>query len=193
MRLRAATFVLVLSGVCAPGASAQTYVLGDSLAHMCSVEAMQGQGTRQAEEICTSALEDEALSMRDRAATYVNRGVIRSNLRLPSRALGDYERSLGFASYLENAELGIAYVGRASVLNAMGHYSEALESANKGLSLGTLRPEVAYYNRALAEERLGNVKAAYYDYKEALKVVPDFAPAAEQLKRFRVVTQPAGS
>ncbi len=49
------------------------------------------------------------------------------------------------------------------------------------------RLEIAYYNRGLANESLGNIEAAYHDFQDALKIAPDFAAATEQLSRFRLV------
>jgi len=188
MRLGTAALLSALLVPC--GAHAAMLVLGHGFAHSC-YQAAEHAGTLAGEEICTVALGDDALMVRDRAATYVNRGVIRSGLHRFQASLDDYDRAIDYGSHLASADLGVAYVDRASLLNAMGRYSEALESVNKGLSLGTPRPEIAYCVRALAEEGLGNLKAAYYDYKQALTLVPDFAPAAEQLKRFHVVSKPA--
>jgi tetratricopeptide (TPR) repeat protein len=188
MRLGTAVLLSALLVPC--GAHAAMSVLGTGIAHSC-YQAAEHAGTLAGEEICTVALENDALMVRDRAATYVNRGVIRSSLHRFQAALDDYNRAIDYGSHLASADLGIAYVDRAFVLNAIGRYSEALESVNKGLSLGTARPEIAYYNRAVAEESLGNIKGAYLDYKQALALVPTFTPATEQLKRFHVVVKPA--
>ena len=49
----------------------------------------------------------------------------------------------------------------------------------------------AYYSRAVIEEETGDVKAAYRDYKTALAIKPDFAPASRELARFKVVRRSA--
>jgi tetratricopeptide (TPR) repeat protein len=189
MRLR--TVVLLLSVCTITSANASVKVFANGLAHDCYVAAEHGSGDRNSEDACTFALADDSLLPRDRAATYINRGVVYTGMHNLDAALADYDKAVVLGSYLDPTDLGVAYVDRAFVLNAKGRFSEALESANKGLSLGTARPEVAYYIRAAAEESLGNIKGAYLDYKQALALLPTFTPAAEQLKRFHVVVKPA--
>lgn len=186
--MRLAVLALVSVFGFGSAAEAAVAVLGNRLAYSCYRAAEFGLAPREGEQTCTIALDNEALSVRDRAATFINRGVLRSNLHRPALALADYDHAISYARYLEEPDLGVAYVNRSSVLNAMGRFAEALESVNKGLGLKTRRPEIGYYNRALAYEGLGDVKAAYYDYKQALALKPDFSEAAEELKRFHVTT-----
>jgi tetratricopeptide (TPR) repeat protein len=188
--MRLGTAVLLSTLFIPSGAFAAISVIGGSIAHGCYQAAMRG-GTLANEQICTLALDDISLSLRNRAATYVNRGVVRTGLRRFEAALSDYDQAIAMGQRLSPVDLAITHVDRASVLNAVGRYNEAIEDANKGLSLGTPKPEIAYYNRALAEDYLGNFRAAYYDYKQALALAPGFMPAAEQLRRFRVETRPA--
>ena len=47
----------------------------------------------------------------------------------------------------------------------------------------------AYYNRAIANERLGDITSAYWDYRKALDLQPEFEVAARQLERFTVETR----
>lgn len=190
--MRSATAALIVLLAVASSAHAAVEVLGNGTAHTCYLYAEHNFGGVEAERTCTAALEEDSLLGHDLAATYVNRGVVRSNLGRYKDALADYDRAIELQNILPGPDLGVAYVDRCSVLNALGRYDEALASVNKGLSLGTLRPEIAYYNRALAEESLGDVKSAYQDYKQALAVAPTFTPASEQLKRFRVEVKGAG-
>jgi hypothetical protein len=46
---------------------------------------------------------------------------------------------------------------------------------------------LAYYSRAMVHERVGNIRAAYADYKRAQELAPDWDDPAEDLKRFAVV------
>ena len=188
--MRLGTAALLTALVIPSGAHAAISVIGGGIAHSCFVAA-DSAPTLAGEVTCTTALDDLSLSLRDRAATYVNRGVVRTGIRHFEAALSDYNQAIAMGKHLSPVDLGVTYVDRASVLNATGRYAQAIEDANKGLSLGTPKPEIAYYNRGLAEDYLGNFKAAYYDYKQALTLVPNFTPAAEQLKRFRVESRPA--
>jgi tetratricopeptide (TPR) repeat protein len=74
---------------------------------------------------------------------------------------------------------------------ALRRYDDAITDIDKGISLGTNRPQIAYYDRGIADEALGNIRAAYTDYKKAVELKPDFSLAAEQLTRFRVVRRAA--
>ncbi len=129
------------------------------------------------------ALEDAALSKRDRAASFVNRGIVHMHRKEFTEALADYEAALGI-----NADLAEAHTNRGIALwYAEVDNREALAALTRGLELDTTSPEVAYYTRAAVNEALGNVKAAYYDYKEAAEISPRWALPQEQLKRFKVI------
>ena len=82
---------------------------------------------------------------------------------------------------------GEGYIDRGATYLAMQRYQDALEDINKGIEMGSNKPHIAYYDRAIAHEALGNVRAAYQDYKKAVEIEPDFALASEQLSRFKVV------
>ena len=192
MRPVAAIVALFGAAVISSSAQAAVSVFGNGVARTCYLYADHGIDSYEGERICTAALALPTLMGRDLAATYINRGVVRSNLGRYQGALDDYNHAIDLQHLLPGPDLGVAYVDRCSVLNAMGRYDEALASVNKGLSLGATRPEIAYYNRAIAEEALGNIKGAYLDYKQALALVPDFTPASEQLKRFHVEVKQSG-
>lgn len=187
--MRLGLYAILIGLIAAPTAHAGVTVLGNGLAHECYIAAEHGAS--YGEETCTTSLQNDPLSPRDRAATLVNRGVVRTAMSRLEAALADYDHAIAQGDHLASPDLGVAYVDRASVLNALGRPREALESVNKGLALGTFKPEIAYYVRAIAEEDLGDLKAAYLDYRRAVTLVPTFTLAAEQLKRFHVETRPA--
>ena len=66
-------------------------------------------------------------------------------------------------------------------------YDDALKDIDKGLSLGAKKPQIAYYDRAIADEALGDIRGAYEDYKKAVEIDPNFTLAADELARFKVV------
>ena len=84
-------------------------------------------------------------------------------------------------------DMGEGYLNRGAAFIGQKRFSEALTDIDRGLKLGVSRPEIGYYDRAIANEALGNVKAAYDDYRQALAIEPRFERASEQLKRFKVV------
>ena len=51
----------------------------------------------------------------------------------------------------------------------------------------TARPALAHFGRAIANEGLGNVRAAYRDYREASTLSPRWSLPRTELARFRVV------
>lgn len=183
-RIATLAAALTASALTASAANAGAIVVGgNGMAHVCYTTAAYN-GTD--ESICTDALQQEALSVRDRASTYVNRGVILSRRGQEANALADYDHAIA-----TDATLAQAYVDRSGALIALKNYAEAVASASKGLSLGAAQPEVAYYNRAVAEEALGKIADAYNDYKQAATIAPGFTQASDQLRRFRVEVKPA--
>ena len=190
--MRLATALLLVTIGTATSANAALTVIGPGPAHDCYVAALHDYGAGTGEDVCSLALDSAALSLRDRAATLVNRGVIRTRLGRLDVALIDDDQAIAIGRSLRPSELGVAYVNRASVLNGLGRPHEAFDSATKGINLGADNPEIGYYALAVAEEMLGDLKSAFRDYKQALTLNPSFTPAARQLTRFRVDGRPAG-
>jgi tetratricopeptide (TPR) repeat protein len=181
----ALTACLVLGALSTGPANASTLVIGGGLATDCYKAAEFGHGTDTA--ICDRALEEPMIS-HDRAATYVNRSVIKLRDNKPEAALADCDSSIRI-----NSELGEAFVNRGAALMTLGRPQEAIESLSHGIALGVHKMHFAYYDRAMAREDSGDVKGAYEDYKQALQIEPTFTQAADQLRRFKVVTEPAHS
>ncbi len=169
------------------GALAAVTVIGSGSAQLCFQAADTGRAQREAIEYCNDALVG-ALTKDDRAATYINRGVIEMNMMRINAAQDDFNAGLAI-----NANLGEGYVDRGATLIAQKKFADAILDINKGLAMGAKEPHIAYYDRAVAEEGLGNLKAAYDDYRQALIVQPDFTRASDELKRFKIVEKPSGA
>ncbi len=93
-----------------------------------------------------------------------------------------------------NAGLGEGFVGFIRAVQiAHRQFADAILNINKGLKLGTKKPYLAYYDRAMASEALGNLQAAYDDYRQALQIDPSFTKASDELKRFKVVDKADGA
>lgn len=157
-------------------------VLGSGLGNTCYQAAEFGGDPKTDIGACTAALNQEALTPKDRAATYVNRGILRSRYGDSRGALLDYNAGLAL-----DASLGEAYVDRGANYIVLQQYQDALNDIEKGIQMGARRLEIAYYDRAIVNEALGNIRAAYQDYRKAVELQPDFALASEQLSRFKVV------
>ena len=61
-----------------------------------------------------------------------------------------------------------------------------LTEIDRGLSMNPEEPEKAYFNRALANEGLDDMKAAYLDYMKALELAPNWDAPRHELSRFTV-------
>ena len=169
------------AGAWAGPANAAVTVIGGTLAHACSIAAFGGETTRRYEDICTLALEGELLSQRDRAGTFVNRGVMRLRRSEFESAMSDFNRAVSL-----KADLGEAYVNRGAASVGQHKFREGLEDLNKALAMGVEEPEKAYFNRALAYEGLDDLKAAYYDYQKAVELKPEWDAPKKELARFTV-------
>ena len=182
MRALRAMFLATACLAAASGARAAVTVLGPGPAQECFKIAEDGGDARDGIARCTFALDTGELTNADRAATFVNRGVLHLSLHQNVEAFADINSGIAI-----QPELGDAYVDRGAVAISLGQYDDALKDLTKGIALGPHRPQVAYYDRAIVYEHNGDIRSAYEDYRRALDVAPDFAPAAIELKRFRIV------
>lgn len=161
-------------------ADAAVSVAGKGLSRSCFDHAESGRDLDEGIQHCNRALTDEPMTLRDRAATFVNRGIIRVRSKDVPAGVKDYDSALRIKPDLAEAHVnkGIAlvYLG--------GHDAEAIEAISRGIQLKTERPEIAYYHRGIANELLGNDEAAYNDYRQAATLKPDWAEPQLQLRRF---------
>jgi tetratricopeptide (TPR) repeat protein len=183
-----ATFAAASLLSVSPPASAAVTVLGGGLANSCYQSAEFGGDPAQAVHSCSLALEQETLTVADRAATFINRGILRSRMGDMNGALRDYDTGLGI-----DGVHGEGYVDRGATYIAMQRYQDAMTDINKGIEMGAKKPHIAYYDRAIADEALGDVRGAYLDYKKAVELEPDFTLANEQLTRFKVIRKAPSS
>ena len=177
--LAAIVFVAAVSG--AGETSASTLVIGGGAAKDCSNAALQGRSDDRSLTTCTVALDTESLNFRDRARTYVNRGV----LQLRRKAYGPARQDFDAASTLD-PNLGEAFVNRGAAFVGEARYKEGVQQIDRGLDLGVKEPEKAWFNRGIANEALGDVAAAYRDYSRAAALNPDWSAPKLELTRFTV-------
>ena len=170
-----------LLALAAPAGAAVT-VLGSGLSQDCFQAAEFGGNPADGIKTCSDALGETAMSTHDRAATLINRGILRSRNEDSAGAMDDYNGGLAL-----NADLGEGYVDRGAAEIVLKDFNAALADINKGIDLKANKIEIAYYDRAVVDEALGDVKSAYMDYKKAVELQPDFQLANDQLMRFRVV------
>jgi hypothetical protein len=89
-------------------AGAAVLTVGGPLSALCYHSAMAEDARPSAVESCTRALEEESLSTADRAATYVNRGIVLMSGSRFSEADADFDAALGLEKNLPDGWLNKA-------------------------------------------------------------------------------------
>jgi len=178
----AAAACLAACGFVAP-AAASIVVLGNSDARLC-YEAADRPAFPTALDVrrCDDALQLNSLSAYEKVATHVNRGILRLRRGAADLAIADFDRAIELDPNQPEAYLnkGAALLRRENAGEAMGLFTIALER-------NTSRPALAHYGRAIANESLGNLSAAYRDYSAASRIDPNWREPRAELARFRVV------
>ena len=162
--------------------SAQVFVIGNGLGGECYQKTKNRYSSyRNAEEICTRALREQTMTKGNRAATHVNRGVLRMRE-------GNYEESLAdYADALElQPDMGAAYLNAGAAHIYKKDFETALVSLNSAIELESPDLFAAHYNRAIAREHTGDIAGAYDDFVRALELRPEWDLAERQLTRFTV-------
>lgn len=179
-------FAAVLAVLPVAGAAdAAVTILGDGYARKCYEAAEFNRSGRAAFADCDFALKFDKLSSSERAATHVNRGILFMQGRDYANAIADYDTALGI-----DDDLAEAYVNKGiAVLHRGGSETVAVDLLSRGIALTPNRPEIALYARGVAHEKLGRVREAYDDYRQAAALKPDWAEPAQELTRFKVIEQ----
>ena len=161
---------------------------GDSGAQGCyraaGIAARIHYSSRDEVENCTNALNRSAMSQRDRAATLTNRGIIHL-------ALADFEKSvLDFNSALElKPELGEIHINIGNVYFHDKLYGEAINEYNHAIEKQTTKAHVAYINRGMCYEKLGDFDKAEQDYRNAMDTLPSSKLAQVKLDELLIKKQ----
>lgn len=167
-------------------ASASVLVVGSSSARSC-YEAADSPLAPDAEDFrsCDQALRDEALVRHDVVATHVNRGILRLRRNQVDAAIRDFDEAIAL-----DPSQPEAYLNKGAALMRLDNAGDALPLFTASLERNTTRPELAHYGRAIANEVLGNLRAAYDDYRRASELRPNWQEPRLELARFRVVERP---
>jgi tetratricopeptide (TPR) repeat protein len=137
--------LFVISGIAAilavsSQANAAVTVIGNGLGADCYQAAEFGGDPAKALQTCTLAIEQESLNLSDRAATYINRGIVRSRTGDAQGALKDYN----FGLSLDGAHPE-GYVDRGATYIALQRYDDAMVDIDRGIELGAKKLQIAYY------------------------------------------------
>jgi tetratricopeptide (TPR) repeat protein len=181
--MKSLTFAAGIAALALPlsAADAGIITVGDGFSRAC-YEASEAQNATPADiDICNLAFREQALDLQDQVATHVNRGILyylNGNL---AAANYDYDQALAIDPNEPEAWLN---KGMAAL---KAHDSRsAAPMFEKALALKTVRPALAYYGRAIANEDFGNIRQAYADLQRARDLEPRWALPAEELRRYVV-------
>jgi tetratricopeptide (TPR) repeat protein len=177
-------FAAIIAATSVPAIAAVT-VIGNTSARMC-YEAADSPAMPSAREVryCDAAFSEEALSQHDTVATHVNRGILRLRRGHADLAIADFDTAIRLDSRQPEA-----YLNKGAALIRLNNAAEALRLFTVALEHNTRRPAIAHFGRAIANEELGNVRAAYMDYRRASELDPDWSDPQTELRRFRVVNR----
>ncbi|WP_300974688.1 hypothetical protein [Sphingomonas sp. LHG3406-1] len=162
-------------------AGASVITVGGSHATTCWRAAETRRPDADAWTACNIALATETLSPQDRAGTFVNRGILHMLSQRWDRAAADFAQ----AERIDPAQAEI-YVNQAVVAYEQSDPANARLLATKALGLGTRKPAVAHFVRGVANEDLGQVRAAYADLSEAARLAPRWSEPKRELARYRL-------
>lgn len=175
-----------LVAACAAPASASIYVIGNGDARLC-YEAADSPSFPTVRDVrrCDEALLNGTLTNQEIVATHVNRGILRLRRGGVEEAVSDFDRAIAI-----DPNQPEAYLNKGAALIRRQNPAEALNLFTVALSHNTSRPALAHYGRGVANEALGNLSAAYRDYRRASEIEPDWGEPRAELARFRVVGEP---
>jgi tetratricopeptide (TPR) repeat protein len=175
--------------VTAPGlstaGSGDLIISGDQHAMACQSAAKIGDFHGTGVDECTQAMGSPLLHEHDLAATLNDRGAVRMQHRQFDLAITDFDAALKTDPNIANI-----YINRGGALIALKRYAEAIADIDHGLSLGPDQPEKAWFNRAIADEHMKDLKAAYQDYLKASELNPNWAAPKSELARFSAAPAP---
>lgn len=168
-------------GIPAASATAAVVTIGSPLALDCYTWAERRDDRPDALETCTRALKDP-LDLDNRAATLVNRGVLRMIRNDLAGAEADFDAALALRPSLSDAWLNKGFLRVRT-----GDGSNALPFIEKALEFRARRPALAYFARGIAHEQAGNLRAAYADLSRARDLEPGWSMPERELARYQVV------
>ncbi len=175
------SLLCLLFAVPVPPVMAQSVSIlsGGSDAHACSVSArLSSTLSPNVSELaaCDRAIDDLHISNRDRAGTFVNRGILLTALGSWQEALNDYNRALELMPALTQA-----FNGKGNIYFIAERYDDAIAAYQQALALDLQEKHVAYYNLGLTHDQLHDAPAAEQHYRLALDAAPDWVLPQQKL------------
>jgi len=165
-------------------ASAAVFSLGGPLSKLCYSAALSQDSRDQAIDGCSRSLQEEPLAARDRAATYVNRGILLMTRGQYRSADADFDSAIGIDQRLSDAWLNKGFLRLRT-----GNGREALPLLQKGIDAGTNRQALALFARGVAYEQMGEFRSAYADLRRAHALEPKWSLPTEYLASYQIVSR----
>ena len=162
-------------------ANGAVFTIGGPLSRLCYESALSQDGRSFAVDGCTRALHEEGLLARDRAATYVNRGILHMVAGHGRDADADFNAALAL-----DQDLPDAWLNKGFLRLRQGKGREALPLLQRGIDQGPRRQALAYFARGVAYEQMGEFRSAYADLKRARDLEPRWSLPNEYLSRYQV-------
>lgn len=168
--------VLVLWGTALPAGGATTMMLNESPAHQCYQAALRRDDDHGIDD-CDAAIEHQALPKLDLASTYSNRALLLARGGDLRAAMKDHQRAVELAP-----DVASIRINRANLYTRQRRYELALDDLDRAARMDDPVRHLAFYNRALLHQRLGNAAAAREDAERAVAYAPDIEAYAAYLK-----------
>ena len=181
--MRTLTVAAGVAAILLPLSSASAAVLsvGGPLSQNCYQAALGGDSTDQGINSCSRALEEEALGTRDRAGTFVNRGILQMGRGKDALADADFDQAIRLDQNLPDA-----WLNKGFLRLRRGEGRAALPLLQTGIDRGARRQAQAIFARGVAYEQMGEFNSAYADIKRAQEMEPGWSLPKEYLADFTV-------
>ena len=166
--IRRATNTLVLAAAVYPLGGIDSATAGGLEDLAAADSAREANEYDKAILLYTSAIDSNELSVDDRAGAYLDRGAVRSRLRLYKLALADFDESLRLKTTPH------ALLNRGGVYDSLGYFNRAIEDYDRAIHL-VPRLWAAYYNRGNAYAHAKRHELAIKDYDKAIDLYPEFS------------------
>ncbi len=162
-------------------ANAAVFTLGGPNSKLCYEAASVLDDRSAMVEGCTLALQQDPLTREDRAATHVNRGILLMLTGRQTEADSDFREAIAL-----DAALSDAWLNRGFLKLKQNRGAEALALIDEGLRRSPRRQALALFARGLANEQVGDLRAAYRDLQAARDLEPQWVLPGQFLARYEV-------
>jgi tetratricopeptide (TPR) repeat protein len=129
---------------------------------------------------CDYALDYADLNLRDRAATFANRGIIYAGLGNYEAAMSDYDTAIALTPKSPES-----YVNRGNAFFMMRDFMMAMDDYEHSMDLGIRQLHLVHYNMGMAYEIQGNDETALRHYEKALELNPGWELPRNRMENVR--------